>query len=255
MGESPDDPDRNPGAATIAPPSPVAAPSTLGAYRLLERPGEGGMGEVWLAEQTRPAHRQVALKGIKAGIDTARVVARFEAERQALALMSHPSIAQVFDQGLQFIDDALAIRRRVLPTDHLDLADSYAGLAFAASRSGDFAQMEHWHSESLMLLRRTLGERHPRVPLAQNNLAAAQVIPPSACIEKPTCTSAKYLLVQSFPGAYRGGASPRGCFAHDTEYPTDTNRGGRPGRSRTGPDAGLPTGSLTGKTPEVGHDC
>jgi len=57
------------------------------------------MGEVWLAEQTRPVHRQVALKVIKAGMDTARVVARFEAERQALAMMSHPSIAQVFDAG------------------------------------------------------------------------------------------------------------------------------------------------------------
>src|SRR5207302_1920959 len=69
-------------------------------YRLLQRIGEGGMGEVWLAEQTRPIHRQVALKIIKAGMDTAQVVARFEAERQALALMSHPAIAQVFDGGV-----------------------------------------------------------------------------------------------------------------------------------------------------------
>ena len=58
------------------------------------------MGEVWLAEQTRPVHRQVALKIIKAGMDTAPVVARFEAERQALAVMSHPAIAQVFDAGV-----------------------------------------------------------------------------------------------------------------------------------------------------------
>jgi non-specific serine/threonine protein kinase/serine/threonine-protein kinase len=57
------------------------------------------MGEVWLAEQTSPVHRQVAIKVIKAGMDTAQVVRRFEAERQALALMSHPSIAQVFDGG------------------------------------------------------------------------------------------------------------------------------------------------------------
>ena len=57
------------------------------------------MGEVWLAEQTRPVHRQVALKVIKAGMDTAQVVARFEAERQALALMDHPAIARVFDAG------------------------------------------------------------------------------------------------------------------------------------------------------------
>ena len=72
---------------------------TIGPYRLLQRIGAGGMGEVWLAEQTRPVHRQVALKVIKAGMDTAHVVARFEAERQALAVMMHPVIAQVFDAG------------------------------------------------------------------------------------------------------------------------------------------------------------
>jgi non-specific serine/threonine protein kinase/serine/threonine-protein kinase len=71
----------------------------LGSYHLLQRVGEGGMGEVWLAEQTAPVRRRVALKVIKAGMDTAQVVARFEAERQALALMDHPSIAHVFDAG------------------------------------------------------------------------------------------------------------------------------------------------------------
>jgi non-specific serine/threonine protein kinase/serine/threonine-protein kinase len=71
----------------------------IGPYRLLQRIGAGGMGEVWLAEQTRPVHRQVALKVIKAGMDTAHVIARFEAERQALAVMAHPAIAQVFDAG------------------------------------------------------------------------------------------------------------------------------------------------------------
>ncbi|HET7294414.1 MAG TPA: tetratricopeptide repeat protein [Vicinamibacteria bacterium] len=68
-------------------------------YRLLQRVGEGGMGEVWLAEQTEPVRRQVALKVIKVGMDSAQVVARFEAERQALALMDHPGIATVFDGG------------------------------------------------------------------------------------------------------------------------------------------------------------
>ncbi len=72
---------------------------SIGPYRLLQRLGEGGMGEVWLAEQTRPVHRQVALKVIKAGMDTAQVIARFEAERQALAVMDHSSIARVFDGG------------------------------------------------------------------------------------------------------------------------------------------------------------
>jgi non-specific serine/threonine protein kinase/serine/threonine-protein kinase len=71
----------------------------IGPYRLLQRVGEGGMGEVWLAEQAAPVRRQVALKVIKSGMDTAQVIARFEAERQALALMDHPAIAVVFDAG------------------------------------------------------------------------------------------------------------------------------------------------------------
>jgi serine/threonine protein kinase len=73
--------------------------STIGPYRLVQRIGIGGMGEVWRAEQTTPFHRLVALKLIKAGMDTRAVVARFETERQALALMEHPNIAKVFDAG------------------------------------------------------------------------------------------------------------------------------------------------------------
>ena len=71
----------------------------LGPYDLLEPIGEGGMGEVWLAEQKQPVRRRVALKLIKAGMDTREVAARFESERQALALMDHPNIAKVFDAG------------------------------------------------------------------------------------------------------------------------------------------------------------
>jgi non-specific serine/threonine protein kinase/serine/threonine-protein kinase len=77
-----------------------SAPGTMiGPYRLLEIIGQGGMGEVWLAEQKQPVRRRVALKLIKAGMDTREVVARFESERQALALMDHPAIAKVFDAG------------------------------------------------------------------------------------------------------------------------------------------------------------
>ena len=71
----------------------------VGPYHLLELIGEGGMGEVWLAEQRQPVRRRVAIKLIKAGMDTRDVVARFESERQALALMDHPAIAKVFDAG------------------------------------------------------------------------------------------------------------------------------------------------------------
>src|SRR3984957_18072950 len=72
---------------------------TIGAYHLLQPIGQGGMGEVWLAEQRQPVRRRVAVKLIKAGMDTREVVARFESERQALALMDHPAIAKVFDGG------------------------------------------------------------------------------------------------------------------------------------------------------------
>ena len=75
------------------------AKGLIGPYRLLEPIGSGGMGEVWLAEQTQPVRRRIALKLIKAGMDTGEVVGRFQAERQALALMDHPSIAKVFDAG------------------------------------------------------------------------------------------------------------------------------------------------------------
>ena len=75
-------------------------PDRIGSYRILEILGEGGMGIVYLAEQSDPIRRRVALKVIKPGMDTANVLARFEAERQALAVMSHPHIAKVFDAGV-----------------------------------------------------------------------------------------------------------------------------------------------------------
>src|SRR5262249_678327 len=80
---------------------PIAeAPGTMiGKYKLLEPIGEGGMGAVWMAQQTEPVKRVVALKFIKAGMDSKQVIARFEAERQALALMDHANIARVLDGG------------------------------------------------------------------------------------------------------------------------------------------------------------
>jgi serine/threonine protein kinase/WD40 repeat protein len=71
----------------------------LGRYKLLEKIGEGGCGTVWMAEQEEPVRRRVALKVIKLGMDTKEVIARFDAERQALALMEHPNIAKIFDAG------------------------------------------------------------------------------------------------------------------------------------------------------------
>jgi serine/threonine protein kinase/Tfp pilus assembly protein PilF len=103
---------RAPEAPPAPPPAPVQAdahlddeleehaPGTFIAdYRLVRRLGSGGMGDVWLAEQVRPLRRLVALKVIKPGMDSRSVVARFQTERQALALMQHPSVAKVLDAG------------------------------------------------------------------------------------------------------------------------------------------------------------
>ena len=81
-------------------PSITERPGTvIGPYKLLQQIGEGGMGVVFMAEQTEPIQRTVALKIIKPGMDTRQVIARFEAERQALAMMDHPNIAKVLDAG------------------------------------------------------------------------------------------------------------------------------------------------------------
>ncbi len=96
---------------------------TIGRYKLLEKVGEGGCGVVYVAEQTEPVRRRVALKVIKLGMDTKQVVARFEAERQALALMDHPNIAKVLDAGatgtgrLYFV---MELVRGVRITDYCD---------------------------------------------------------------------------------------------------------------------------------------
>jgi serine/threonine protein kinase/tetratricopeptide (TPR) repeat protein len=85
--------------ATIDEPITERAGTSIGAYKLMEQIGEGGMGLVFVAEQQQPVRRKVALKVIKPGMDSRQIVARFEAERQALALMDHPNIAKIHDGG------------------------------------------------------------------------------------------------------------------------------------------------------------
>ncbi|HEV3081855.1 MAG TPA: serine/threonine-protein kinase, partial [Gemmataceae bacterium] len=87
-------------AATIDQPVTERPGTVIGPYKLLQQIGEGGFGTVFMAEQTQPVRRKVALKVIKAGMDSRQIIARFEAERQALALMDHPNIAKVFDGGV-----------------------------------------------------------------------------------------------------------------------------------------------------------
>jgi len=89
----------DPSGATTGLSASSPSGSAIGPYRLLQKIGEGGMAEVWLGEQTTPVHRTVAIKLIKPGMDTRAMVARFESERQALALMDHPAIAKVYDAG------------------------------------------------------------------------------------------------------------------------------------------------------------
>ena len=87
------------GTGRVSASSIEKAGERIGRYKLLQQIGEGGCGVVYLAEQEEPVRRKVALKVIKLGMDTKHVIARFEAERQALALMDHPNIARVLDAG------------------------------------------------------------------------------------------------------------------------------------------------------------
>ncbi len=94
-----------PPTADIKPAEPGLVPDRIfaGRFKLRQKLGEGGMGEVWVADQTEPMQRRVALKLVRSGQDSARMLARFEQDRQALALMDHPNIAKVLDAG---VDDA-----------------------------------------------------------------------------------------------------------------------------------------------------
>src|SRR5262249_6721170 len=104
-------------------PSPEAPGACVGPYTLIELIGEGGMGTVWMARQTEPVKRLVALKLIKAGMDSRQVIARFGAERQALALMDHPNIAKVFDGGQSALGRPYFVMDLVKGTPITDFCD------------------------------------------------------------------------------------------------------------------------------------
>ena len=127
-----------------------AAGSLVGPYKLLQKIGEGGMGEVWMAQQEVPLRRTVALKLIKPGMDSRQVLARFEAERQAMALMDHPNIAKVLDAGttseghpffvMELVKGQPIVdfcdRKRLTPRERLELFVSVCGAIQHAHQKG-----------------------------------------------------------------------------------------------------------------------
>ena len=112
-------------------PAPISRPKRIGPYTILETLGEGGMGVVYLAEQTEPVRRRVALKIIKPGMDSSQVLARFESERQAMAMMNHVFVAKVFDADITEDGRPYFVMEHVpgvsiteyCDTHHLDLED------------------------------------------------------------------------------------------------------------------------------------
>jgi tetratricopeptide (TPR) repeat protein len=177
--------------------------TVIGPYKLLQAIGEGGMGTVWMAEQTQPVQRKVALKIIKAGMDSRHVLACFEAERQALALMDHPHIAKVLDagatlegrpyfvmelvkgqpitQGIKLLEETLALQKAKLGPDHPSTLASMYDLATAHGRIGHYAEEVKFLEQTLPLQRAKLGPDHPSTMRSLNNLAWAL----------PNCTDAK----------------------------------------------------------------
>jgi len=120
LPEQPGNSATDPGAADLEAPG-----SVIGRYKLLEQIGEGGFGVVFMAEQLEPVRRRVALKIIKPGMDSRQVIGRFEAERQALAMMEHPNIAKVLDAGTTDVSRpyfVMELVRGIRITDYCDQA-------------------------------------------------------------------------------------------------------------------------------------
>ena len=133
----------------------------IGRYKLLEKIGEGGCGVVYVAEQTKPVRRRVALKVIKLGMDTNQVVARFEAERQALAMMDHPNISRVLDAGATDLGRpyfVMELVRGIRITDYCDEAN-----LGTPERLDLFIKVcqaiQHAHQKGIMQLRKVWPEK------------------------------------------------------------------------------------------------
>ena len=124
----------------------------IGPYHLLQLIGEGGMGEVWLAEQRQPVRRRVAVKLIKIGMDTREVVARFDSERQALALMDHPAIAKVFDAGVHARGRPYFVMEYVVGLPITEYCDRHK--LFHAAAAGVIVQVcegvQHAHQKAII---------------------------------------------------------------------------------------------------------
>ncbi|HET7903089.1 MAG TPA: serine/threonine-protein kinase [Candidatus Eisenbacteria bacterium] len=111
-------------AAGTGSPRSAEPPSRIGPYRIVGVLGEGGMGTVYLAEQESPIRREVALKLIRAGVDRSRIAARFEGERQALAMMNHPSIARILDAGQDEAGTPYFVMERVIGATIVEYCDA-----------------------------------------------------------------------------------------------------------------------------------
>ncbi|HUF63793.1 MAG TPA: bifunctional serine/threonine-protein kinase/formylglycine-generating enzyme family protein, partial [Verrucomicrobiales bacterium] len=147
---------------------------TIGPYRILSPLGRGGFGEVYMAEQRRPVRRKVALKVLKRGMDTRQVVARFEAERQVLALMNHPNIAKVYDAGetadgrpffvMELVDGELvthSVRKRGLPA--LEILRIFREVCFAVEHAHQRGVIHRDLKPSNVLVTTVDGTLRPKV--------------------------------------------------------------------------------------------